>query len=213
MSGDEFAVLVLLVFVNIALLSWRRLLKKHNQVLLGDYADCLRTHKASEPLKKIEPDFPVLFGMVDEDIAKNPMSSARFKYDASVNIKDLDKRELALELDEAEAKSWFSQHIRTTGRYSGGDLGNEVVFVRTDVSQKRKPPEAIFSLFPFISLTPYLVWLLNLAMLAILLGQLVNYRNQKRFNDWLLGKNSFYHSLSKIANHRLNRLGAARWKC
>ncbi|MEW6592635.1 MAG: hypothetical protein AB1305_02990 [Candidatus Hadarchaeota archaeon] len=177
MSGDEFAVLILLVFVNIALLSWRRLLKKHNQVLLGDYADCLRTHKASEPLKKVEPDVSVLVDLVDEDTAKSLMSAAQLKYEASFNIRDLEKRELAQALDEAEIKLGLSQNIRTTGRYFGGDLGNEVIFVRTDANPKKKFPDAVFSLAPLLPLVPYLVWILNIALFALLLCQLAESRS------------------------------------
>ncbi len=210
MSEWGFVVLLLLAFANLILWSLRKLVQTHNRVLLEDYADCLRNYKASEPLKKVEPDLPILASLVDDDVAESLISAEQFMRDITSRIKDLDSRELAQELDDAEVRFWFSEHIRTTGRYRGGDLGNEVVFVRTDANPRRKPPDTVFSIFPFLPLAQYLVWFLNLALLFVLLGQYGKYRSSKRFNRWLLGKNVYYHTIARIANYRFKSAGCDR---
>jgi hypothetical protein len=101
----------------------------------------------------------------------------------------------------------FSQHIKTTGRYSGGDMENEITYVRTDANPKKPITEVVFSLAPLLPFVSALAWVADAALLLVLIGLIAKYRGLKEFNRWLLGKKTYYHVIGEIASYRFRSAG------
>jgi hypothetical protein len=122
-------------------------------------------------------------------------------------IGDADAQRLACELDEAEMRLGFSQHIKTTGRYSGGDMENELTYIRNDVNPKKPITEVVFSLAPLLPFVSALAWVADAALFFVLLGLIAKYRGLREFNRWLLGKKTHYHVIGGIASYRFRSAG------